>query len=177
WGYAAADFTSRGYHVLMPDYRSYGKSEGQLDYEALRSDARLFYNWVAKQYPADQIVLYGRSMGTGVATDLAIEVPAQQLILETPYTSINDMARIRMGFLPVDLLLRYPFSNLNKLKQVKCPFHLLHGTQDELIPYQHAVRLAEQFPGQQVLTTIPNGGHNNLSEFEIFQNRLNQLLP
>jgi len=176
WGYAAEDFTKNSYEVLMPDYRSYGKSQGKLDYETMRSDALLFYNYLAKKYPVQKIVLYGISLGSGLASDLATQVQIQQLILVTPYTSIADMAKISMGFFPIDLLLRFPFNNEKNLTKVRCPIHLFHGTQDELIPYHQGVKLAQLFPNQNILTSIPNGMHNNLSDFKIFQDKLSTLL-
>jgi len=176
WGYGAVDFTKNGYDVLMPDYRSYGKSKGKLNYEAMRSDALVFYNYLAEKYPAQKIIIYGISLGSGIASDLATKVEAQQLILATPYTSISDMAKLSMGFFPIDLLLRYPFSNERHLTKVQYPIHIFHGTKDELIPYHQAVKLAQLFPNQDIMTTIPNGMHNNLSEFKIFQDKLSTLL-
>ena len=176
WGIYAEDFTKHDYDVLMPDYRSYGKSSGTLSAPSFRSDALLFYNYLSEKFPPEQIIILGRSLGSGIASDLATKVKAKLLILETPYLSIAAMAKLRMRFLPINYLLKYNFDNYKNLQLVNFPIHIFHGTHDELIPYQQAVALAQLFPNQDILTTIENGGHNNLGEFPSYQSKLEELL-
>jgi pimeloyl-ACP methyl ester carboxylesterase len=176
WGFEASEFTSRGYDVVMPDYRTYGKSSGKLSERNLNDDALMIYQKIAENTSPTDIVLYGRSLGSGIATELATKVDAKLLILETPYTSIGDVAKRGFFFLPLSYLLKFHFSNDQKINKLKCPVHLIHGTEDELIPYSHSLKLAEIYGDSSILTTIEGGSHNNLVAFETFQNALDELL-
>ncbi len=176
WGYAAAPLTDLGYEVLMPDYRGFGKSGGRPDKGVLHEDADLWYAYLLKLYSPKDIVLYGRSLGTGIACSLATRQPARQLILETPYLSILSIAKSRMPFMPVYWLLKYHMRNDLNIKNIKCPVHLFHGTADEVIPYHQAFELAEIQGDPEVLTTIEGGMHGNLLDFALFRKRLRGLL-
>ena len=173
WGYAAQDLTTLGYNVLMPDYRTYGKSSGPLTEQGLYEDARRWYEYLNKEIPEQDLLLYGRSLGTGIASHLASKTQARQLILETPYTSMVDMAKLQVSFLPVNLLSRFRFETKKFLPQVDCRIDLIHGTADELIPYQQALELSS---GKAQLHTIENGGHNTLSQFPAFHQILKTIL-
>jgi Lysophospholipase len=175
WGYAAADFTRRNYEVFMPDYRGYGKSTGPRSEKAFFTDAKMFYDSLRQKYPADQIIIYGRSLGSGVACQLATQVEAKMVLLETPYLSLVAMAHESLPYFPANLLMRFQFRNDLNISKVKMPIYLFHGTKDELIPYKQAVQLQNQY-GKEILTTIEDAGHNNLSEFASFQNKLDELL-
>jgi len=176
WGFVATDFTQHGYEVLIPDYRTYGKSIGKLSEKALHEDALLMYNDLRKQYDESKIIVFGRSLGTGIATELANKMNPKMLILETPYLSLPKMASRKMPFLPVSLLMKYTLDNEYKITQVDCPIHIFHGTDDLLVPYEHGLALAKIIGIPNVLTTIEGGGHNNLSEFEEYREKLADLL-
>jgi pimeloyl-ACP methyl ester carboxylesterase len=176
WGYAASDFTSRNYEVLMQDFRSYGKSTGTLSEENMNEDALMIYNKLIEKYSPSKIIIYGRSLGSGVACELSTKVDSKLVILETPYSSIDAVAKRGFFFLPVSKLLKFHFYNDQKIKKLKAPVHIIHGTEDELIPYPQAVKLAEIYGDHSILTTIEGGGHNNLSSFDLFQKTLDELL-
>ena len=176
WGYEAVEFTSRNYEVLMPDYRSYGKSSGRITENNFHEDAMMIYQKVIEDFDPSKIVIYGRSLGSGVATELATKIKSRLLILETPYTSIDDVAKRGFFFLPVSTLLKFHFKNAENIRHLKCPVHIFHGTKDELIPYPQAVELAKIYGDDSILTTIQNGTHNNLVTFEKFQRKLDELL-
>lgn len=176
WGYLAADLVEHQYDVLMQDYRSYGKSTGQLSEQAFHNDALVLYNDLLNSFEASEIIIFGRSLGSGVAAELAYQKNPKMLILETPYLSISQVAKEKMPFLPVSLLINYHFNNENIIDLINCPIHILHGTNDRLIPYRHAVQLASKSKQQNVLTTIEGGGHNNLSDFEVYREKLTEIL-
>ncbi len=176
WGDAATDFTQLGYDLLMPDYRGYGKSGGTPHKGILHKDAMAWYDLLRKDFEPEQIILYGRSLGTGVACRIATKVEAQQLILETPYTSLVDMAKLSMPFFPSGLLMNYQFRTDITIKRLKCPVHIFHGTSDELIPYEQAVKLSKIYGDSSILTTIEGGTHGDLSNYDLFHNKLNELL-
>ena len=176
WGHAAIDLVDLGYEVLMPDYRGYGKSTGRLTEKALHADARLLYTHLTEKWEENEIVLFGRSLGTGIATQLAVNHQPKLLILETPYTSIPAVSHAKLPFLPVKKLLRYRLSTAKIIQEVMCPVVIFHGTNDELIPYEQAVRLTKILGRPATLITIEGGMHNNLGEFKEFHEGLRRVL-
>lgn len=175
WGYVAEEFTRRGYEVIMPDYRGFGKSTGPRSEKGMTDDARYIYQQLAAKHPESDIILYGRSLGTGIASAIAASNQPRMLILETPYFSLFRMASEQMRFLPTRWLLRFHFRTDKNLKEADCPVFLFHGTEDELIPYQHALDLKDHVPEAQLIT-IPGASHNNLSDFELFNKKIDEIL-
>jgi len=175
WGYVAEEYTRRGYEIIMPDYRGFGKSTGVRSEENMISDAKYIYDQIKKKYKETDIVLFGRSLGTGIACAVAVVTQPRLLILETPYYSMLRMASEQMRFLPTSWLLRFHFRTDLNLKKVTCPVYLFHGMEDELIPYQHALDLEREIPTVD-LTTVPTASHNNLSDFVIFNEKLDEIL-
>lgn len=148
-----------GYDVFMPDYRSYGKSGGEIDSEEqLFSDAQHAYDWLKKYFQEDQIVLVGYSLGSSMATYLAKENNPQHLVLVSPFQSMVAMKNL---FLPVapSFLMKYPFYNDRHLSEVKCSISLFHGTADELIPFAQSEYLQNLNPDQVQLTPLNGTGH------------------
>lgn len=176
WGYEAVEFTRRNYEVIMPDYRSYGKSTGTLTEQNMNEDALMIYHKIVENTDPSKVVIYGRSLGSGVACELATKVDAKIVILETPYLSISAVAKRGFFFLPISSLLKFHFNNDQKIKKLKCPVHIIHGTKDELIPYAHGAKLAEIYGDQSILTTVEGASHNNLIFFEPFHKTLDELL-
>lgn len=176
WGEIASGFTAYDYNVLVMDYRGYGKSKGQLSEVALQNDARLFYKEIKQRFSEDSIVVYGRSLGTHFACLVASENSPQQLILETPYTSMTDVAKSKLPVFPVESLIRFPFNNRMLIKSVKCPVTIFHGTADRVVPYRLGKKLFEEAGPAKTLITIPKGSHNNLSEYELFLQTLKKIL-
>ncbi len=176
WGHVAPDFVKLGYDVLISDFRGYGKSTGEISEQGFYDDAQMLYDFLLTKYQSDKIIIYGRSLGTGVATDLASKNVAQQLILETPFMNFADLAQRKFKIFPVKLLLQYHFKSDKKVKNIKYPIHIFHGTHDELIPYQHAENLAKLLPNTSSFTTLENGNHNNLGMFEGYWKKIKELL-
>lgn len=177
WGYAAQDFTKHGYEVFMPDYRTYGKSTGKLSEKGFHQDALLVYEYLLNTWPSSKIIIYGRSLGTGIGTELATKVKARLLILETPYRTMPAMANKRMPFVPVKWIIKYQFRNISKIRKLLCPVHIFAGTLDQLTPYQHAVDLANRTENPSLtLTTIEGAGHNNIGEFPLYHEKLAALI-
>ncbi|MBD0368319.1 MAG: alpha/beta fold hydrolase [Flavisolibacter sp.] len=168
-------FTKNGYAVWMPDYPGFGKSTGKRTEQRINNDALLLYNMAAKETDAGNIIIYGKSIGTGVATQLASVKPCKQLILETPYYDINTLIRHYLPIYPTGMMIKYKFLTYLNLKNVHAPVTILHGTDDEVIPYQQAKRLQELYP-QIELITIKGGKHNNLLRYPQFQKKLDSLL-
>ena len=176
WGYLASDLLLYDYDVLMPDYRSFGKSTGKLSQTALYQDAQLTYNYLKKEYPENKIIIFGRSVGTGVATKLAADNNARLLILETPFYNFADVAKTHYSFLPASLLLRYTFRSDKFLSKVSCPVFIFHGTADEVVPFSSGLKLARLLHKPENLIVIEGGGHNNLSLFAVYKQALQRIL-
>ncbi|WP_370480023.1 alpha/beta hydrolase [Tamlana flava] len=170
WGTIAEFFVEKQYDVLVMDYRSYGKSTGKLSEEAFYNDAQLFYDYLLKRYDESEITLYGRSLGTGIATYLASNNNPKRLILESPYYSMVDVAKSRFPFFPVKPLLKYKFPTFQFVQNVSCPITIVHGTNDDVVPFNSARKLFEVAPKSQTkFITVEGGNHNNLIDFEEFR--------
>jgi len=176
WGQYHKDFTERGYDFFAIDFRGFGKSTGEIIEQNFYADAQLAYDWVAQKFPAEQIILYGRSMGTGVVSHLATQVKAKMLILETPYDNIKDLLLTRMPALPLPFQLNYQFPTDQRIANIMFPIYIFHGTKDNIVPYRAAFRLEPLLSAKDQFITIEGGGHKNLSEFELFQSSLDRIL-
>lgn len=167
WRFVAEDFTSQGFPVMMIDYRGYGKSEGYFSEEGFYKDAEAAYGYLIniKGYATQDVIVYGRSVGTGVAVNLASNHEVSGLVLESPYTSLGQLANEKLPFLFPSLYLDYKFNNIEKIGAVKCPVILIHGERDALIPASHSKRLLPKINAKSKLILIPQGSHNDLNTF------------
>ena len=150
-------------NILMIDYRQYGKSEGNISEEGTYQDAVAAYDYLAnrRELDTDPIIIYGHSLGAAVAVELATRRPAQGLILEAPFTSIKDMAKETLPWLPIGPLLLTRYDSYSKMDRIGTPLLVLHGDQDETVPYEHGRRIFEAAKEPKTFYTIPGSGHNN----------------
>lgn len=176
WGQYAEDFLKLGYDVIMMDYRGFGKSGGKADETNMYADGMLYYNYAKSLFPEKNIVLYGRSIGSGVATEIATKVNAASLLLETPFYSIEDVINTRFPFLWIPGDLHFKFNNGEKFNKVEMPIHIFHGTKDRIVPIQSANKLEKHLKKGDSFTTIPKGKHKNLTNFYQFHEALRKVL-
>ena len=180
WGDIAVDFIRRGYDVFIPDYRGYGKSTGKIKSEKmLHLDAAVVFNYLKRHYPEDRIILYGRSLGSGIAVYLAKTARPHMIILESAFLSMRDIAAYHYPFIPgkmLDLGLKYPMRTDLWISDVTCPVYLFHGTADDIVPYSSSERLLKLIRTESRLIKIPGGGHNDLSDFNLYQEELDRIL-
>ncbi len=177
WGAIVTLLVDKGFDVIVMDYRTYGKSTGKLSETALFEDGQLFYDYAKNRYSEKDILLYGRSLGTAIATKLASQNKPKQLILESPFYSLEDIARKRFPFLPVKWLLRYKLKSNEYIRQAHCPVAIFHGTDDSVVPYDSGKRLFHSITAKQrVLITVNGAGHNNLAGFEKYLRGLDRVL-
>ena len=139
-----------GYDVWTMDYRRYGDSTGEPSEAAFKDDALDVYELITKELPEVPIIIWGRSFGSGVAASVAASVAAaktvkkpKMVVLETPYWSLVDLVRQKHPYLPPGIF-RYELPIHEFLKSANCPIHLIHGTQDEKIPFNSSERLKVQ---------------------------------
>lgn len=176
WGKFAVDFTRLGYNVLMVDYRGFGKSTGKRSQKAIKRDLQVIYDKLKEQVAEKYIILYGRSLGSGFATKLASMNNPRMLILDAPYYSLSKVAKKYVPFMPLSILIKFPMPTYKWLKYVKCPIHIIHGTDDKLIPYKTSVKLAKIKPEITRLYTVIGGGHKNLNTFEAYHKMLTEII-
>ncbi len=180
WGEVALDFTRLSYDVLIPDYRGYGKSTGKIRNEGmLHRDAAVAYSYLKERYSEKEIIIYGRSIGTGIAVYLAKETKPRMLILESPMFNMQDLAKYHYRFMPgwlIASILKYPMRTDLWIGDVTCPVYLFHGTADDIVPYNSSERLLKLMKTQSGLITIAGGGHNNLDTFPLYHEELERIL-
>lgn len=171
----ATGFTRNNYEVWMMDYPGYGKSTGKRSEQVLYDDAAIFYKMAHSKVPAEQIVIYGKSLGTGIAAELASKKDCKRLILETPYYSMDALAKHYFFIYPVMPMTKYELPTCEHLKYINAPVTIFHGTKDGIIPYGQAKKLVMVKPGTELIT-LEKGRHNNLADFPLFQEKLDSLL-
>lgn len=168
-------FSRLGAHVFIFDYRGYGDNEGSPTEDKLASDAHSIWNYATGQrsVPPEHIVLYGESLGGGVATRLAAELCRQgttpaALICRSTFSSLTDAGAYHYPWLPVRLFLIDRFDAHSRIGSVSCPILLLHGTEDGIVPIELGRRLfaaARQRSSNGVprrFVELPGAGHNDV---------------
>lgn len=177
WGVIASSLTKYGYNVLVMDYRGYGKSTGTVSELNLQNDARFFYKELLQLFPEDQIIVYGRSLGTHFATLVASENKPQRLILESPFTTMMDVAQARFPILPVKYFLKFPFNSSQYIQKLGSPLTIFHGTGDKVVPYRLGRKLFEQAAcTDKTFIAVPDGAHNDLASFKEYGVEIERVL-
>jgi hypothetical protein len=164
WFTGTEFFRRARFDLFMLDYRGYGKSTGKIQSEAqLHADVRAAWDRIAPHYAGRRVVIYGRSLGSGLATRLATEIDASLLVLVSPYLSLRQLATEVYRFVP-GALVRYTLRTDQWITAVKAPVLVLHGDRDQLIPISHARRLQALRPDLQ-LHEIRDAAHNDVHAF------------
>jgi fermentation-respiration switch protein FrsA (DUF1100 family) len=161
----ARPYIEDGHGLLLATYRGYGGNPGSPTEAGLYLDAAAQYNWlIANGFKPDRIVIYGESLGTGVAVEIAQKTPHAGLILETPYANLAEPAQRRYFFIPfIDLLLKDQFRSDEKIGKVLSPKLFLIAGQDETLGPETGLKLYELAPEPKTLKIFQESGHNTLS--------------
>ncbi|MFT4679315.1 MAG: alpha-beta hydrolase superfamily lysophospholipase [Flavobacteriales bacterium] len=178
WALMAEELTHFNYNVMAIDFRGFGKSKGPRKEEYMHADVQACWDYLGDLFPDKPKLIYGRSLGTGMAVKLASANAPSGLVLETPFYSLLDVAQFYFPFLPIKLLLRYEFRSDKYISQVICPTLILHGTKDLIVPYHSALKLfqAAGTNDRIQMVTIVGGKHNNLNAYPLFHEKLAQFL-
>lgn len=146
-------------NVLVFDYAGYGKSEGKPSAPGILDDGRAARDWLAAQdgIEKDQVIVYGFSLGGSVATDIAAGDGARALIVESSFTSVGDMGRRMLPFLPVNWMLRERLPSIEKIGRFTGPVFVSHGEGDQVIPYTQGQRLFDAANEPKTFYTPPAG--------------------
>lgn len=153
-------WTSEGYGFLAFDYRGFPASPGEISQETILNDALSAFDWLSARSP--DIVIWGRSLGSGPATYVASQRDARALVLETPYTSTVDVAAERYWYMPVGLLMHDQFPLKQWILDVDEPVFVGHGTEDQTIAVHHGQAVYALAPTPGALWIEPGVGHSDL---------------
>ena len=148
--------------VLSVCYRGYCGSEGHPTEEGLYADADAALKFLEKDFAVHDIIAIGRSLGSGVATELATKNDLGGLVLVSPYTSIPDVASIIYWYMPIHALVRDRFESINKIAKVKAPILILHGDEDKLIPLSQGIALNNAATSPHTLKIYKGFGHPDM---------------
>ncbi len=163
--------------MLVVNYRGYGGSPGTPSQEALYDDALAIYDYVvASGVAPDEIVVMGRSLGSGLAAMLAAERKVRGTILITPYDSLAEVAAHHYPIFPVRLLLKHPFDSVPFATRTSAPALLLAAEQDTIIPPTHAQRLHDAWGAPKELQILSGVGHNEIEAHPAYYAHINAFL-
>lgn len=177
WGKIGKSLVTYGFDVLVVDYRGYGKSRGERAEEYLYQDGQLFYDHLKEKLAYDRIIIYGRSLGSAIATSVAFVKNCELLILESPMTKLVDIIPWFKKILILPGIHRYKFDSLSRVDKIKCPTYVFHGTSDRLVPIRLGLQLynAISTPNKKFIR-IDNGKHNNLDSFGGYKTSMKSIL-
>ncbi len=164
-------FMAEGYGVFMLGYRGFGGSEGKPSEEAFVKDAFLAYDYLrdVAKIDEEQVVIYGESIGSSVASQLAARVEAKALVLEAPMSSVTAIAQARYPYLRVRPFLRDRFESDRHIANISMPLLIVHGDEDTVIPLKFGQDLFDAAIEPKELHVIKGGGHNDLYEFPLVE--------
>lgn len=169
-------FTRHGYEVWMLDYPGFGKSTGKLTEDNLYKWAGYLYRLALSRFDSSDIIIYGKSMGTGIAAQLASVQRCKKLLLETPYYDFPAVVGNYLPIYPVKKMLHFEMPTYKYLQKVKDPVFIFHGTKDRLTTYRKALKLKKHLkPGDEFIT-IDGGRHNDLFTYKKMIQKLDSVL-
>jgi uncharacterized protein len=151
-----------GIGLVALEYRGYGGLAGTPSEAGLIADAQSAYRFAATRYPAQQLVLWGESLGSGVAVAIAAERPVGRVILEAPFTSAAAVGAQHYWYLPVSLLMKDQFPSDTRIRKVTAPLMILHGVHDRVVPYAMGEQLFDLANQPKHLVRFLDGGHEDL---------------
>ncbi len=155
-----------GVNILAVDYRGYGRSEGKPDEAGVYHDADAAYDYLIKQrhFRAQDIIIYGHSLGGAVAVNLASRRPCGGLIVQSSFTTARAMARRIFAIPLIEYVVKSRFDSHQKIRDVHAPILIVHGTRDDVVPFAMGQQLFRAAPEPKRFYPIEGAGHNNLME-------------
>jgi uncharacterized protein len=159
-------FASEGYGVLLAEYRGYAGNPGKPTEAGLFADGTAALDFLEREgVTIDRLVLWGESLGSGVAVYLAARYAVAGIILEAPFTSVTAAAQRHYPFVPAAFLVHDRFDSLSRMGQVRAPLLVLHGERDMIVPAGHGRALLDAAPGPKQGWFSPHAGHETLAQF------------
>jgi dipeptidyl aminopeptidase/acylaminoacyl peptidase len=167
-----------GMAVLAVNYRGYGASQGDPAENHMVEDGRLLFDWLAERHHVDpsKVAVVGRSLGSGVAVQVALERPVHSLVLITPYDSILAIAKRKFRAVPVEYVLRHRFESVKYAPSLKAPTYVLRAAMDDVVPHSHTDELVSKLARLHSDETVPDSDHMNIPYLESTQARIAEFL-
>jgi alpha-beta hydrolase superfamily lysophospholipase len=176
WGDLAPFFLEHQYDVFMYDFRGFGKSDGKIKGERnLQRDAKHLYHHLKKEYEEEDIIIYGFSLGTGIAARLGSKNIPKMLILEAPYYNFISLVNYHKAYLPASLISKYYFRINRYLPEVKCPLYIFHGTEDRKVPFYLGAKLKET-NSNMAFIAVKDATHNDMQSMEVYRREMAKIL-
>jgi hypothetical protein len=161
------EFINAGIGVLLVEYRGYGGNKGSPSEQGLYQDGNAAFKFLQEQgVKSKQIILYGESLGTAVALKMAVESPVCAVILQSPFTSMVNLARYHYPWLIIKPWDR--FDSLSRINSIKVPLLILHGKEDGIVPYEEGLTLYKHAHEPKKMVQFEHGNHNNLWGYSEF---------
>ena len=162
-------FIDKGYGVLIFAYRGFSGNKGKPNENNIYNDSKIIIKWLKKTLSIEEnnIILYGESLGTGVAIEMAQKRNFRSVILEAPFTSITEIAKKMYPIYPVKFLIWDKFDNLSKINSIFSPILFIHGKKDEIVPFEMGERLYNSYKNKKENLFVDEAMHNNLYDFNI----------
>ncbi len=162
-GARATVYAEEGYGVFMPEYRGYAGNPGTPGEERLYKDGRAAIKWLdGKGYFHDQYILYGESIGSAIAVEMALEYQVKWLVLEASFTSLPDAVGARFSWALPKLLMKEKFDNYEKISRISPALLIIHGDSDQIVPLYNSKKLLAVANEPKSLMILPGGGHMDL---------------
>lgn len=166
-------YMDQGYGLLLAEYRGFGGNGGKMSEQGFFRDAEAWLQWVLidQRISPQRVILYGESLGTGIATQTALNhLDIGGLILESAYTSFVAMAYKKYPFLPAYLLVLDRYETIKKIGQVKMPLLMIHGEKDSVVPFAMGRRVFDMAGSSyKIFHAVPQGDHNTLYDFDVVE--------
>tara|TARA_A100001011_G_scaffold337738_1_gene368104 strand:- start:239 stop:1036 length:798 start_codon:yes stop_codon:yes gene_type:complete len=167
--YRIEKYISHNWNILLVSWRGFGGNKGNPSENNLYKDGEAALKWISKNtnFKHNQIVVYGESLGSGVAVELGTKYSFLSIVLEAPFTSISDIAKKRYKIYPTKYLVKDKFDNLIKIDKIKSPLLIISGKKDEIVPHNHSLKLLNKAKVKKKGVFIDEAIHNNLYDFGI----------
>jgi hypothetical protein len=161
---------------LLVNYRGYGGSEGAPSESAISADALRWHDHATAELGAKEVIVFGRSLGSGPAVYLASQRQLKSVVLVTPFDSLVEVAKRHYPFLPVSLMLRHPYDSIGRAPKITAPLLCIAASRDEVIPAAHARRLFEAWGGPKRWLLLEEAGHNTTDSHPLFWQNVSEFL-
>jgi uncharacterized protein len=170
-------YVEAGYGTLLAGYRGYSGNPGKPSEVGLYRDAAAWIDHLIndRNINSERIVLYGESLGSGVAVEMATRYEVGAVILQSPYSSVADIALWKFPVLPIRLLLKDPYDSISKVENISEPLLVIHGTKDKVIPIRYGKKLFARAQQDRTFYEVMEAGHNDLYQYGIDQKVLSFL--
>ncbi len=167
--YRAKRYIEQNWSIILVSWRGFGGNKGNPTEINLYKDAEAVLNWVQKNtiFNKKQIIIYGESLGSGVAVELGTRYHFLSVVLEAPFTSIPDIAKKRYKIFPTKYLVKDKFDNFSKIDKLKSPLLILSGKKDEIVPHNHSLKLLNKAKVLKRGVFVDEAIHNNLYDYGI----------